>query len=98
MRHNQRDVAYNTRAKLIAKLTAQMADIADTLMAELNADSARPIHQVNDLAGKNVGAEYLLSAETCTPDVQWPVMLGRMLQDVRQLQRRTLRAEALARR
>lgn len=96
---NIADISKNTRSKLVSKLKNQLANMDSTITGEitrLNSNKARPIHQVNDLAGKNVGKEYLNAPEH-TGENEWAIQLGRLLQDVKQLQRRVLRTEQSAR-
>lgn len=93
------DISTNTRAKLIAKLKAQIGGMTGEITREietLNGEASRPIHLVNDLAGKDMGAKYLEAPENLSTENQWPVQLGRLLQDVKQLERRILRAELSA--
>ena len=96
----QTDIAYNTRKKVVRKLSDHITAMSAIMALEirtLNADSSRPIHQVNDLAGTKVGREYLNAPEHSAEN-EWAIQLGRLLQDVKQLERRILRVEASAKR
>ncbi len=93
------DIRTNTRAKLIKKLKDQIGSMTGELTREiqsLNSEASRPIHLVNDLAGKDTGKRYLDAPEHSGTENEWPIQLGRLLQDVKQLERRILRAELSA--
>jgi hypothetical protein len=97
---NIADLSKNTRVKLIASLKSTLATLTGALEAEissLNADAMRPMHRVSDLAPMCDGAEYLEAPEnvTCYGNA-WATQLGHIMQDVKQLKRRILRAELMA--
>lgn len=97
---NIADLSKGTRAKLLASVKKQIAGIQGTLQAEitkLNSEATRPIHRVNDLAGENVGSEYLEAPENVQDaDTAWAIQLGHLLQDLKQVERRILRTEKMA--
>lgn len=99
-KQNIADVSKGTRAKLLSSLKSQLSVMTGELSREirkLNSDSARPIHKVNDIAGQDVGSAYLQCAENIADsDVAWAVQLGHLVQDVKQLERRVLRVERMA--
>lgn len=103
-KRNKSDLSRNTRTKLVSSLKAQLATLTGSLASEiarLNADEARPIHRVNDLAempfGESVGESYLLAPEHLTrEEIAWAAMLGKLYQDAKQLERKILRAEVMA--
>ncbi len=97
---NIADLSKGTRAKLLASVKKQIAGIQGTLQEEigkLNANASRPIHRVNDLAGESVGSEYLEAPENVDgEDRAWAIQLGHLLQDLKQVERRILRTERMA--
>lgn len=96
---NKADIRNNTRAKLIASLKSKLTALTGELTREiesLNSEANRPIHLVNDLAGKSMGKAYLDAPEHSGHENEWPIQLGRLLQDAKQLERRILRAELTA--
>lgn len=99
-KQNIADLSKNTRTKLVSSLKTQLATLTGSLASEitrLNAEDARPIHRVNDLAEMPVGESYLQAPENLTGDeMAWAVMLGKLYQDAKQLERKILRAEAMA--
>lgn len=66
-------------------------------IAKLNSNAMRPIHRANDLAGRKIGQEYLNAPEHAQDDsTAWAHQLARLMQDVKQLQRRVMRTEQMA--